>query len=413
MRAFRLPLVALAVLVVLVIVPPVLVAHPAPSRPSSPAAPTATIGIPGLSGSFGGLPGGYWTDIPAHQVCTPGTPTAADPSPAPNCHTVPEQRYWTWVPPLTAHALPSPASVRAAVNAELSAVLGRSAGDIMQYVYADTQGIADAPAYMQTAYRSAYVPNTTILMEVRTPEHAGYPGTATFLSGWYPYQADSLPTGSQWRVQVVVANHISWFSSIDATMRGCSGVTAQPTALAPNQGGQDAVAPATARPERAPGWTWLDGAMPHTFAVTLQVGSMDARQLAELPGTGIGWDGAGVVWTGPSFWDRFGVLLAGDRLALVLPDIDGQSASVSTMLAQAPLVPEHWYRWTATARPTGIERMDVTWTLLDAGVMDAQAADPTPVAQGSVLGVASYSALRSIPSEWDQSWLTCRTASAQ
>ncbi len=167
--------------------------------------------------------------------------------------------------------------------------------------------------------------------------------------------------------------------------------TAPLTAPSPSQ---EAVAPAT-----------LSDTQPHTFTVLLQASGDslyrptfapgEAATLAALP--------VSVVWTdGHDWWNRFGVVLAGTAMRLVVPDPSATLGSL-VLMRDVPAQVGHRYLLTITTTPLSGTTMDVHWTLADTGNPDAAGSSPAvAVANGAVSLLLAPSHLLAQPQYWNE-----------
>ena len=148
----------------------------------------------------------------------------------------------------------------------------------------------------------------------------------------------------------------------------------------------------------------LSDTQPHTFSVLLQASGnglydptlapAEAAILAARP--------VSVVWTdGYSWWNRFGVVLAGPTMRLVVPDRTATLGSLVLMHA-VPAQAGHRYLLTISTTPLSGTAMDLHWTLTDTG--DTLGAEPSPavaVANGAVSLLLAPSHLAAQPQYWN------------
>jgi len=160
-------------------------------------------------------------------------------------------------------------------------------------------------------------------------------------------------------------------------------------ALAPPRG----VASPVAQPSSAPA-TSLATASPaalsdigsHTFTVLLQASGNGLYRptLAPAEAAILAARPVSAVWTGYAWWDRFGVVVAGTTVRLVVPDPTATMGSI-VLMQDVPTQAGHRYLLTITTTPLSGTAMDLRWTLTDTG--DTQGAEPSPavvVANGAV-----------------------------
>ena len=164
---------------------------------------------------------------------------------------------------------------------------------------------------------------------------------------------------------------------------------------------QPSSAPATSSSAVVP--ATLSDTGPHTFTVLLQTSGnglyrptfapAEAAILAARP--------VSVVWTGDAWWDRFGVVLAGSTLRLVVPDLGATLGSI-VLMQDVPAQAGHRYLLAITTTPLAGTAMDLRWTLTDTG--DTQGAEPSPavaVANGAVSLLLAPSHLAAQPQYWN------------
>jgi len=147
---------------------------------------------------------------------------------------------------------------------------------------------------------------------------------------------------------------------------------------------QPSSAPATSLAAVAP--ATLSNTEPHTFTVLLQASGNGLYRptLAPAEAAILAARPVSAVWTGYAWWDRFGVVVAGTTVRLVVPDPTATLGSI-VLMQDVPTQAGHRYLLTITTTPLSGTAMDLRWTLTDTG--DTQGAEPSPavvVANGAV-----------------------------
>ena len=168
---------------------------------------------------------------------------------------------------------------------------------------------------------------------------------------------------------------------------------------------QPPTAPAPAASPVAATSGTISDTQPHTFTVLLQASqpgllsttrsSEETAARAALP--------VSVVWTDDySWWDRFGVVLAGPSIRLLVPDPSATLGSL-VLMRDVPAQAGHRYLLTITTTPLSGTAMDLHWTMTDTG--DTQGAQPSPavaVANGAVSLLLAPSHLLAQPQYWNE-----------
>ena len=166
---------------------------------------------------------------------------------------------------------------------------------------------------------------------------------------------------------------------------------------------QPSSAPATAPAAVVP--ATLSDTQPHTFTVLLQASGNGLYRPTFAPGEAaiLAARPVSVVWTGDAWWwDRFGVVLAGSTLRLVVPDLGATLGSI-VLMQDVPAQAGHRYLLIITTTPLSGTAMDLHWTLTDTG--DTLGAEPSPavaVANGAVSLLLAPSHLAAQPQYWDE-----------
>ena len=165
---------------------------------------------------------------------------------------------------------------------------------------------------------------------------------------------------------------------------------------------QPSTAPATAPAAVVP--ATLSDTQPHTFTVLLQASGNGLYRPTFAPGEAaiLAARPVSVVWTGDAWWDRFGVVLAGSTLRLVVPDLGATLGSI-VLMQDVPAQAGHRYLLTITTTPLAETGMDLHWTLTDTG--DTQGTEPSPavaVANGAVSLLLAPSHLLAQPQYWNE-----------
>ena len=160
-------------------------------------------------------------------------------------------------------------------------------------------------------------------------------------------------------------------------------------------------APASAAATASP--ATLSDTGPHTFTVLLQASGNGLYRptLAPAEAAILAARPVSVVWAGSAWWDRFGVVLAGSTLRLVVPD-PGATLGSLVLMQDVPAQAGHRYLLTITTTPLSGTAMDLHWTLTDTG--DTQGAEPSPavaVANGAVSLLLAPSHLAAQPQYWN------------
>ena len=164
---------------------------------------------------------------------------------------------------------------------------------------------------------------------------------------------------------------------------------------------QPSSAPATSSSAVVP--ATLSDIGPHTFTVLLQASGNGLYRPTLAPGEAaiLAARPVSVVWTGDAWWDRFGVVLAGSTLRLVVPDLGATLGNI-VLMSDVPAQAGHRYLLTITTTPLAETGMDLHWTLTDTG--DTQGTEPSPavaVANGAVSLLLPPSHLAAQPQYWN------------
>jgi hypothetical protein len=141
--------------------------------------------------------------------------------------------------------------------------------------------------------------------------------------------------------------------------------------------------------------TAISLAKPLTFSATFRADADSPTSPVARPR--LAGPAVSIVWTNPSVWsDRFGFVVFGDQLRLVLPDPTAVLSNV-VLMASIPMRVSHMYRIEATARATSKTQMDVSWTLTDTGRWPGRSSAPVLVANGVAGGVPAIGTLDATP----------------
>ena len=144
---------------------------------------------------------------------------------------------------------------------------------------------------------------------------------------------------------------------------------------------------------------------PHTFTVLFQASGDSLYRPTFAPGEAatLAARPVSVVWTdGYDWWNRFGVVLAGSTMRLVVPDRGATLGSLVLMQA-VPAQAGHRYLLTITTTPLSGTAMDLHWTLTDTGNPDAAGALPAvAVANGAASLLLAPSHLLAQPQYWNE-----------
>jgi hypothetical protein len=102
---------------------------------------------------------------------------------------------------------------------------------------------------------------------------------------------------------------------------------------------------------------------------------------------------AAIAWTNAQIWsDRFGFVVSGRQLRMILPDPSGLNGD-QIVVSDLPALAGHLYEINATLTTSGSNQMSVTWTVVDLGIYPYGPEIHVTVAQGVIGGVAAIRAL--------------------